>query len=113
MSWFATDRGSSSGFVYRASLKSDATAALKHVAGVDEIVNKIEVLPASQNDDRIRWATFYNIYTDDFLSRYTPGGAISARYEARSFAASQACSRSERIHPHHRQERPNHVVGSC
>src|SRR6266542_5698187 len=86
MSWFATDRGSSSGFVYRASLKSDATAALKHVAGVDEIVNKIEVLPASQNDDRIRWATFYNIYTDDFLSRYTPGGAMSARYEARSFA---------------------------
>jgi hypothetical protein len=41
---------------------------------VEEVSNTIEVLPASQNDDRIRWATFYRIYTDDFLSRYAPGG---------------------------------------
>jgi hyperosmotically inducible protein len=73
------------GFAYRANLKSDASAAIKRVAGVDEIANKIEVLPASQNDDRIRWATFYNIYTDDFLSRYAPGAAMSARYDALSF----------------------------
>jgi hyperosmotically inducible protein len=53
---------------------------------VDDVANKIEVLPASQNDDRIRWATFYNIYTDDFLSRYAPGGAMSARYDLYQFA---------------------------
>jgi hyperosmotically inducible periplasmic protein len=41
---------------------------------VEEVANNIEVLPASQNDDRIRWATFYRIYADDFLSRYAPGG---------------------------------------
>ena len=33
------------------------------------------------NDDRIRWATFYKIYTDSFLSRYSPGGEMAARYE--------------------------------
>ncbi len=74
------------GFAYRGNLKTDAAAAIKRVAGVDEIANKIELLPASPNDDRIRWATFYNIYTDDFLSRYAPGGAMSARYDALSFA---------------------------
>jgi osmotically-inducible protein OsmY len=88
---FGVDRGvvSVEGFAYRASLKSDALSAIKRVAGVDEVANKIEVLPASQQDDRIRWSTFYNIYTDDFLSRYTPGGAMSARYEALSFARFQ------------------------
>ena len=85
---FGVDRGvvSVEGFAYRASLKSDAASAITRVAGVDEVANKIEVLPASPQDDRIRWSTFYNIYTDDFLSRYTPGGAMSVRYEALSFA---------------------------
>jgi hyperosmotically inducible protein len=85
---FGVDRGvvRVGGFAYRANLKGDTSAAIKRVAGVDEIADKVEVLPASQNDDRIRWATFYKIYTDDFLSRYAPGGAMMARYEARSFA---------------------------
>src|SRR5207244_3956239 len=85
---FGVDRGvvNVGGFAYRPNLPSDAVSAIKHVAGVDVVANKIEVLPASPNDDRIRWATFYNIYTDDFLSRYAPGGAMSARYDALSFA---------------------------
>ena len=74
------------GYVYQDSLKSDAARAVKRVSGVDEVANKITVLPASPNDDRIRWATFYNIYTDDFLSRYSPGGAMGARYDVRQFA---------------------------
>lgn len=84
---FSIDRGTITltGFAYRANLKSDAEAAVKRVRGIDEVANKIEILPASQNDDRIRWATFYNIYTDDFLSRYSPGGAMAAHYEARQF----------------------------
>ena len=83
---FAVDRGTVTllGYGYRENLKSDAAQAVKRVSGVDEVANKIEILPASQNDDRIRWATFYNIYTDDFLSRYAPGGAMGARDEARS-----------------------------
>ena len=84
---FGIDRGvvTVEGFAYRVNLKSDASTAIKRVSGVDEIANKIEILPTSQNDERIRWATFYKIYTDDFLSRYAPGGAMSARYDALSF----------------------------
>ena len=85
---FGVERGTVTlmGYAYRDNLKTDATAAVKRAPGVDEVANKIEVLPASQEDDRIRWATFYNIYTDDFLSRYAPGGASRAYYEARQFA---------------------------
>ena len=45
------------------------------------MTNHLEVLPPSQEDDRIRWATFYRIYTDAFLSRYASGGDIGARRE--------------------------------
>lgn len=85
---FGVDKGTVTlqGYAYQGNLKSDAARAIKRVSGVDDIVNKITVLPASPNDDRIRWATFYNIYTDDFLSRYAPGGAMGARYDARQFA---------------------------
>jgi hypothetical protein len=61
----------------------DAEAATKRASGVDEVTNKIEALPASQNDDQIRWETFYRIYTDDFLSRYAPGGEFGVLQELR------------------------------
>jgi hypothetical protein len=84
---YSVDRGTVTllGYAYQGTLKTGAEAAVKRVAGVDEVANKIELLPASPNDDRIRWATFFNIYTDDFLSRYAPGGAMAARYEALRF----------------------------
>ncbi len=69
------------GYAYQGGLKSHADRAVKRVRGVDEVDNKIEQLPNSINDDRIRWATFYNIYNDSFLSRYSPGGQMGARYE--------------------------------
>ena len=85
---FKVDRGvvTLSGFAYSATTKSEAVRVVKRVAGVDEVANKIELLPTSQLDETIRWATFYQIYTDDFLSRYAPGGAMRARYEAANFA---------------------------
>jgi osmotically-inducible protein OsmY len=78
---YEMDRGTVTlhGYTYRGDLKNDAAQAVKRVSGVDEVANKIEVLPTSQNDDRIRWATFYRIYTDDFLSRYASGGSLGAR----------------------------------
>ena len=80
---FRVDRGTVylAGYSFEGRLKADAEMAVKRASGVDEVANKIEVLPASQNDDRIRWATFYRIYTDDFLSRYSPGGAQGALRE--------------------------------
>jgi hyperosmotically inducible periplasmic protein len=62
------------GYSYQ-GVKDDAAMAARRAKGIIEVANKIEELPASLNDDRIRWATFYRIYADDFLSRYAPGGA--------------------------------------
>jgi osmotically-inducible protein OsmY len=82
---FSVDRGTVTlaGYSYQGNLKADAEMAAKRASGVDEVANKIELLPASQNDDRIRWATFYRIYTDDFLSRYAPGGVYGVLRELR------------------------------
>ena len=76
---FSVDRGvvTLAGYSYQ-GLKDDAEMAAKRGVGVIEVANKIEELPASSNDDRIRWTTFYRIYADDFLSRYAPGGATQA-----------------------------------
>lgn len=80
---FRYDKGTVAleGFAYRGSLPDDAARAARRVAGVDTIENRIETLPVSINDDQIRWATFYSIYTDSFLSRYAPGGGLSLRYD--------------------------------
>jgi osmotically-inducible protein OsmY len=82
---FRLDRGTVylAGYSYQGNLTADAEMATKRASGVDEVANKIEVLPTSQNDDRIRWATFYRIYTDDFLSRYAPGGVFGVMQELR------------------------------
>ena len=82
---FSVDRGTVTlaGYSYVGNLKAAAEMAVKRASGVDEVANKIEVLPTSQNDDRIRWATFYRIYTDDFLSRYAPGGELGVLQDLR------------------------------
>ena len=82
---FRVDRGTVylAGYAFEGRLGKDAEMAAKRASGVDEVANKIEVLPASQNDDRIRWATFYRIYTDAFLSRYAPGGEFGVLQELR------------------------------
>jgi osmotically-inducible protein OsmY len=82
---FGVDRGTVTlaGYSYDGRLRKDAEMAVKGATGVDEVDDMIEVLPASQNDDRIRWATYYRIYTDDFLSRYAPGGSFEVRQELR------------------------------
>ena len=73
---FSVDRGVVTlvGYSYQ-GVKDAAAMAARRAVGVVEVANKIEELPASLNDNRIRWATFYRIYADDFLSRYAPGGA--------------------------------------
>ena len=80
---FGYDKGKVTllGYAYQGGLKSHAARAVRRVPGVDQVDNHIELLPSSPNDDRIRWETFYKIYTDSFLSRYSPGGEMAARYE--------------------------------
>lgn len=56
------------GQVTRPTLKSDAGNVVKRVEGVTNVVNNIEVLPLSPDDDRIRMATYRAIYGDPSLA---------------------------------------------
>jgi hyperosmotically inducible periplasmic protein len=56
------------GEVTRPTLKSDAGNVVKHIEGVTQVTNNIEVLPLSPNDDRIRMAAYRAIYGDPTLS---------------------------------------------
>jgi hyperosmotically inducible periplasmic protein len=57
------------GQVSRPTLKKDAARVVERVAGVDQVINNIEVLPLSNFDDRIRLAVFRAIYRQPGLDR--------------------------------------------
>jgi len=75
---FKYERGTAvlTGYAYTPTLKHDAEHAVRRVAGVDTVQNTIEELPPSQMDQDLRWKIYYAIYTDPFLSKYAPGGAL-------------------------------------
>ena len=58
------------GQVARPTLKSDAENVVKRIEGVEKVVNNLEVLPTSPNDDRIRRAVYRAIYSNSVLSQY-------------------------------------------
>jgi len=58
------------GQVSRPTLKSDAENVVKQIEGVEKVVNQIEVLPVSPNDDRLRMAVYRTIYGHVALNRY-------------------------------------------
>ncbi len=58
------------GQVVRPSTRSDAEARVKKIEGVTGVVNRVEVLPLSPFDDRIRRAEFRAIFSNSMLSRY-------------------------------------------
>lgn len=62
------------GQVTRPTLKSDAENVVKRIEGVDRVINRIEVLPLSPNDDRIRRAVYRAIFNQNSpLFRYSWG----------------------------------------
>lgn len=61
------------GQVTRPILKDEAQRAIKGIEGVERVDNRIEVLPASMNDDRLRRALFRAIYGYPALERYGVG----------------------------------------
>ena len=61
------------GQVTRPSLKSDAERVVKKIEGVEHVDNRIEVLPASSFDDRIRRDVFDAIYRYAPLQHYGVG----------------------------------------
>ena len=58
------------GQVTRPILKSSAEAVVKDIEGVESVNNRIEVLPLSPNDDRLRLAAYRAIYGFNALRRY-------------------------------------------
>ena len=58
------------GQVTRPTLKTDAGRVVKAIEGVERVDNRIEVLPVSPNDNRIRLAVYRAIYGHSGLDRY-------------------------------------------
>ncbi len=58
------------GAVINPATKSDAEGVVKRIEGVEHVDNRIEVLPPSSMDDRIRRAEYRAIFGDDMLFRY-------------------------------------------
>lgn len=56
----------------RPILKSSAENVVKKIEGIEKVVNEIDVLPLSPNDDGIRLRTYVAIYGHPILSRYNP-----------------------------------------
>ena len=66
------------GQVTRPTLKSDAENVVKRIEGVERVVNQIEVLPLSPNDDRIRRAVYRALFNyNSPLFRYGMGAVPS------------------------------------
>jgi len=61
------------GQVTRPVLKSDAENAVKHIEGVGQVNDEIQVLPLSPMDDQIRLAEYRAIYGYPALNRYAMG----------------------------------------
>ncbi|HKD80429.1 MAG TPA: BON domain-containing protein [Candidatus Angelobacter sp.] len=58
------------GQVRNAVVKDEAQSSLKHLEGVEHVDNRIEVLPASFNDDRIRRQVARALFNDPRLFNY-------------------------------------------
>ena len=58
------------GQVTRPTLKTDAEAAVSRIESVEKVINQIEVLPLSPNDDQLRLAVYRAIYGQGALERY-------------------------------------------
>jgi hyperosmotically inducible periplasmic protein len=58
------------GQVVQPVTKSDAENAVKHIEGVEKVVNNIEILPPSNMDNRIRRQVYESIYSYGPLFKY-------------------------------------------
>lgn len=58
------------GQVTRPTLRQDAEAAVRRIEGVESVTNRIEILPLSPFDDRIRLRAYQAIYGHSALNRY-------------------------------------------
>lgn len=64
------------GLASRPTLQDSAERVMKRVEGVENVVNQIEVVPLSPNDDSIRLRTYIAIYGHPTLSRLNPNRGV-------------------------------------
>lgn len=67
------------GYASRPTLKDAAGRVVKGIPGIDSVENKIEVLPNSPNDDRVRAAVYNRIYTAPSLRKYNANAGSLGR----------------------------------
>lgn len=67
------------GYVVRPITKSDAKGAVEDINGVERVINNIEVLPLSPNDDRIRQSALRSLANRGSLYRYFLGANPAIR----------------------------------
>ncbi len=67
------------GEVTNPTLKNDAEHVVRAILGVGGVTNKIEVLPPSPYDDRIRLAVLRAVYWQPGLDRYSLGAQPAIR----------------------------------
>lgn len=58
------------GYASRPILKDEVQRVVKGIQGIDSVDNQIEVLPLSNNDDRIRVSVYNLVYRSPALSKY-------------------------------------------
>lgn len=66
-----------SGQVSRPTLKTDSERVVKKIEGVEKVVNDVEVLPVSPNDDRLRLAVWQAVIGHPTMRRYSIRGPNS------------------------------------
>lgn len=65
------------GAVVNPTLKSEAANVVKHIEGVENVNNQIQILPNDPMDNQIRRAEYRKIYSQPQLSRYGIGNLQS------------------------------------
>ena len=72
------------------SLKNSAERAVARLESVEKVVNEIEVLPNSPNDERVRAGVYARVYGHPTLSRYNPnrGTPLFSSLARRNFGIS-------------------------
>lgn len=61
------------GQVVRPSTREDAARRVARIAGIERVINNIEVLPLSRFDDDIRLRTYRALFRSGYLDRYGRG----------------------------------------
>jgi osmotically-inducible protein OsmY len=65
------------GYARTRQLKQQAEDAARKTRGIEEVDNRLEVLPTHSSDDDIRLNAYAAIYGSSALERYGPGGQLS------------------------------------